>query len=164
MADENKENNQTQNPEVPVFKLQKMFIKDLSFESPNAPQIFMESGQNPKVDINLHVKNNKLDEANWEVALLVTASFKAPEDKTIFIIEVEHAGIFLLKNIPEEHMPSVLAVDCPTLLFPFTRQIMSQLAVDGGFMPFLMDPVNFMGLYQNARKQQEENQGEGVTQ
>jgi preprotein translocase subunit SecB len=154
---ENKENNQPGNQEGPVFRLQKMFIKDLSFENPNAPGIFMESGQNPKVDINLQVKNNKLDEANWEIALLVTASFKGLEDKTIFIIEIEHAGIFLLKNIPAEHLPAVLAVDCPTMLFPFTRQIMSQLAVDGGFMPFLMDPVNFMGLYQNAQRQ---HQGE----
>ncbi|MDT8336111.1 MAG: protein-export chaperone SecB [Desulfurivibrionaceae bacterium] len=159
MADENNENTQTEKPEGPVFRLQKMFLKDLSFESPNAPGIFMESGQNPKVDINLQVKNTKLDGENWEVSLSATASFKGPEDKTIFIIEIEHAGIFLLKNIPEEHLPAVLAVDCPTLLFPFTRQIMSQLAVDGGFMPFLMDPVNFMGLYQNARKQQEEEGG-----
>lgn len=156
MADENKTDKQTPNQEGPVFRLQKMFIKDLSFESPNAPGIFMESSQSPKVDINLQVKNHKLDEANWEVALSVTASFKGQEDKTVFIIEIEHAGLFLLKNIPQEHLPAVLAVDCPTMLFPFTRQIMSQLAVDGGFMPFLMDPVNFMGLYQNARKQQEE--------
>jgi preprotein translocase subunit SecB len=89
------------------------------------------------------------------VSLAITASFKGGEDKTIFIIEIEHAGVFLLKNIPAEHMTAVLAVDCPTLLFPFTRQIMSHLAVDGGFMPFLMDPVNFLGLFQNARKQQE---------
>jgi preprotein translocase subunit SecB len=132
-----------------------MFVKDLSFENPNAPGIFLESNQNPKVDINLQVKNNKLDGDNWEVSLAITASFKGGEDKTIFIIEIEHAGVFLLKNIPAEHMAAVLAVDCPTLLFPFTRQIMSQLAVDGGFMPFLMDPVNFLGLFQNARKQQE---------
>ena len=156
---ENSENTQAGNQEVPVFRMQKMFIKDLSFENPNAPGIFLENSQSPKVDINLHVKNNKLDDDNWEVNLSITASFQGAEDKTIFIIEIEHAGIFLLKNIPAEHLPAVLAVDCPTLLFPFTRQIMSQLAVDGGFMPFLMDPVNFMGLFQNAQKQQPQ-QGE----
>jgi len=160
---EKNDSNQVENQDVPVFRMQKMFIKDLSFENPNAPGIFLAGSQNPKVDINLQVKNNKLDEENWEVSLLVNATFKGPEDKTIFIIEIEHAGIFLLKNIPEEHLPAVLAVDCPTMLFPFTRQIMGQLAVDGGFMPFLMDPVNFMGLYQNARNQQQDQQG-GKTQ
>lgn len=151
---ENNENPQMGSEEAPVFRMQKMFIKDLSFENPNAPGIFLENNQSPKVDINLHVKNNKIDDDNWEVSLSITASFKGEEDSTIFIIEIEHTGIFLLKNIPEEHLPAVLAVDCPTMLFPFTRQIMSQLAVDGGFMPFLMDPVNFMGLFQNAQKQQ----------
>lgn len=150
---ENSESPQTGSSEAPVFRLQKMFIKDLSFENPNAPGIFLENSQSPQVDINLQVKNGKLDDDNWEVSLAVTASFKGAGEKTIFILEIEHAGVFLLKNIPAEHLPAVLAVDCPTLLFPFTRQIMSQLAVDGGFIPFLMDPVNFMGLYQNAQKQ-----------
>ena len=155
---ENNETPQAGNAEAPVFRMQKMFIKDLSFETPNAPGIFLENSQSPKVDINLHVKNNKLDDDNWEVSLSITASFKGEEDKTIFIIEIEHAGIFLLKNIPAEHLPAVLAVECPTLLFPFTRQIMSQLAVDGGFMPFLMDPVNLMGLFQNAQKQPQQEE------
>jgi preprotein translocase subunit SecB len=155
---ENSENSQAANAEAPVFRMQKMFVKDLSFENPNAPGIFLESNQNPKVDINLQVKNNKLDGENWEVSLAITASFKGEGDKTIFIIEIEHAGVFLLKNIPAEHMAAVLAVDCPTLLFPFTRQIMSQLAVDGGFMPFLMDPVNFLGLFQNAQRKNQEGE------
>jgi preprotein translocase subunit SecB len=149
---ENNETPQAGTEQAPVFRMQKMFIKDLSFENPNAPAIFLENSQSPKVDINLHVKNNKIDDDNWEVNLAITATFTGVEDKTIFIIEIEHAGVFLLKNIPAEHLAAVLAVDCPTLLFPFTRQIMSQLAVDGGFMPFLMDPVNFMGLFQNAQK------------
>jgi preprotein translocase subunit SecB len=155
---ENSETPQAGNAATPVFRMQKMFVKDLSFENPNAPGIFLESNQSPKVDINLQVKNHKLDEDNWEVSLAITASFKGVKDKTIFIIEIEHAGVFLLKNIPAEHLAAVLAVDCPTLLFPFTRQIMSHLAVDGGFMPFLMDPVNFLGLYQNAK--QKNQQGE----
>ena len=145
-------NNEQQDENAPGFRMQKMFIKDLSFENPNAPGIFLEQNNNPRVDINLHVKNQKLDDSNWEVGLSITASFKGKEDKTIFIIEIEHAGVFMIKNIPEEHMPALLAVECPTLLFPFTRQIMSQLAVDGGFMPFLMEPVNFMALFQNAQQ------------
>jgi preprotein translocase subunit SecB len=155
---ENNETPQVETDQVPVFRMQKMFIKDLSFENPNAPAIFLENNQSPKVDINLHVKNNKLDDDNWEINLAITATFTGLEGKTIFIIEIEHTGVFLLKNIPAEHLPAVLAVDCPTMLFPFTRQIMSQLAVDGGFMPFLMDPVNFMGLFQNAQKKPQEGE------
>ena len=148
--------NEQQEDNLPAFRMQKMFIKDLSFENPNAPSVFLDQDNNPRVDINLHVKNQKLDDSNWEVSLSITASFKGKEDKTIFIIEIEHAGIFLVKNIPEEHMPAILAVECPTLLFPFTRQIMSQMAVDGGFMPFLMEPVNFMALFQNAQQKGED--------
>ena len=154
MTDENSNNQADEN--APAFRLQKMFIKDLSFESPNAPGIFLEQGKSPKVDINLHVKNQKLDDNNWEVTLAITASMKGDEDKTIFIIEIDHGGVFLIRNIPEEHMPAVLAVECPTLLFPFTRQIMCQLAVDGGFHPFLMEPVNFLALFQNAQKQNQD--------
>jgi len=76
----------------------------------------------------------------------------------MFILEIEHAGVFLLKNIPEEHLPMILAVDCPTLLFPFTRQVVSQVSTDGGFAPFLMEPVNFMALFQNSKKAKEETQ------
>ena len=93
---ENNEAPQEGTEQAPVFRMQKMFIKDLSFENPNAPAIFLENSQSPKVDINLHVKNHKLDDSNWEVSLAITASFKGEEDKTIFIIEIEHAGIFLL--------------------------------------------------------------------
>jgi len=143
---------------APAFRMLKMFIRDLSFENPHSPEIFLEQNNNPKVDINLEVKNKKVEEDKWEVALAVTASFKSETGKTIFIIEIEHAAVYLIKNFPEEHVPTILAVDCPTLLFPYTRQIMSQLSVDGGFMPFLMDPVNFMGLYENARKKQPEGE------
>lgn len=135
----------------PVFRMQKMYLKDLSFENPNAPAVYKEQNLNPNVDVKLEIRKNQLDETNWEVSLAITAGLKTSDGKTVFIIELEHAGLFFLKNIPAEYLEGVLAVDCPTLLFPFTRQIMSQMAVDGGFMPFLMDPVNFAGLFQNAQ-------------
>lgn len=141
----------------PEFRMQKMYIKDFSFENPNVPEVFMNQGTEPKVELNLQLKNKKIDKDHYEVALEVTAKVSADNgEKTLFILELEHAAIFLLRNIPEEHMEMVLAVDCPTLLFPFTRQIASQVSTDGGFAPFLMEPVNFMGLYQNAKKQKEE--------
>lgn len=141
----------------PEFRMQKMYIKDLSFENPNVPDVFMNQGTEPKVELNLQLSNKKIDDTHWEVALQVTAKVSADNgEKTLFILELEHAAIFLLKNIPEEHMAMVLGVDCPTLLFPFSRQIASQVSTDGGFAPFLMEPVNFMGLFQNAQKQQAE--------
>lgn len=147
------ETNQAQ----PEFRMQKMYIKDLSFENPSTPEVFLNQGQEPKVELNLQLNNKKVDEHHYEVALEVTAKVTADEGKkTLFILELEHAAIFMLKNIPEEHLAMVLGVDCPTLLFPFTRQIASQVSVDGGFAPFLMEPVNFMALFQSAKKQQEE--------
>lgn len=141
----------------PEFRMQKMYIKDLSFENPNVPEVFMTQGSEPKVELNLQLKNKKIDDTHWEVALEITAKVSVDNgEKALFILELEHAAIFLLKNIPEEHMPMVLGVDCPTLLFPFTRQLASQVSTDGGFAPFLMEPVNFMGLYQNSKKQQEQ--------
>jgi preprotein translocase subunit SecB len=142
----------------PEFRMQKMYIKDLSFENPNAPEVFTtkQSGD-PAVEVNLQLNNKQVDADHWEVALQVTAKVSAKEDqKVLFILEIEHAAVFRLKNIPQEHMPMLLAVDCPTLLFPFTRQVVSQVSIDGGFVPFLMEPVNFMALYQNAQKKKEQ--------
>jgi len=140
---------------APVLRLQKMYLKDLSFENPNSPAVYKEQNQNPNIDVKLEVRRNKLDEANWEVSLAITAGLKTADGKTVFIIELEHAGLFFLQNIPAEYLEGVVAVECPTLLFPFTRQIMSHLAVDGGFMPFMMDPVNFSGLFQSAKQKQQ---------
>lgn len=145
--------------EAPVFRMQKMYIKDLSFESPNAPTIFLEKNQEPKVDFNLQINNTKIDNDHYEVSLAITAKVldKKAEDKVMFIVEIEHAGVFLLKNIPEEHLARVMAVDCPLMLFPFTRQVVSQVSVDGGFMPFLMEPINFVALYDNAQQQKKDS-------
>lgn len=147
------------NPEetMPAFRLQKMFVKDLSFENPSAPDIFLAKKTDPKVDLNLSVKNKKMENDHWEVSLAITAKFtNGDDDKAIFIVEIEHAGVFLLRNIPEQHIAAVLAVECPALLFPFTRQIISQVTMDGGFQPFLMEPVNFMALYENNKKQKDQ--------
>jgi preprotein translocase subunit SecB len=167
MAEEknNSQDEQINQASAPAFKVQKLYLKDLSFENPNAPDVFIGGFGEPKVDINLGLKNKKLNDDHWEVVLSVTAKVTKNDDgKTLFIIEVEHAGIFLLKNIPEQHLPAVLAVECPTLMFPFTRQIISQVSVDGGFIPFLMEPVNFMAIYENSKKRQAEQQGQQPTQ
>jgi preprotein translocase subunit SecB len=146
---------QANQEEMPVFRMQKMYIKDLSFESPNAPGIFLAQGQEPKVDFNLQLSNTKIDEDHYEVTISITAKIldQKANDTVMFVVELEHAAVFLLKNIPPEHMQRVMAVDCPLMLFPFTRQIASQVSVDGGFMPFLMEPINFVALYENAQRE-----------
>ena len=148
---------ETKSDAKPEFRMQKMYIKDLSYENPNAPEILtVQQNQEPGVEVNLQLNNRQIDGSNWEVALQVTAKVTSKVDnKVLFILEIEHAAVFMLKNIPEEHMPMLLGVDCPTLLFPFTRQIVSQVSLDGGFVPFLMEPVNFMALYQNSLKKKE---------
>jgi len=153
-------NNSATEDNNPVFRMQKMYIKDFSFENPNAPGVFQAPNQEPKVEVNLKLNNKKLDDNHYEVALEITAKIldKGNNDRTMFIMEIEHAAAFLMKNIPEEHQEMVLGVDCPTLLFPFTRQIVSQISVDGGFIPFLMEPINFMALYQNSKQQENEQQ------
>jgi preprotein translocase subunit SecB len=142
----------------PEFRMQKMYIKDLSFENPNAPEIFtMQQKMEPAVDVNLKLNNRQLDGEHWEVSLQITAKVSSKdENKVLFILEIEHAAVFMLRSIPAEHIQMLLGVDCPTLLFPFTRQIVSQISTDGGYIPFLMEPVNFMALYQNAQKKKEE--------
>ena len=143
--------------DTPIFRMQKMYIKDLSFESPNAPDIYLAQNPEPKVDFNLQLKSKKIDDDHREVSLAITAKImdKKSDDTVMFVIEIEHAGVFLLKNIPEEHLERVLAIDCPLMLFPFTRQVVSQVSVDGGFMPFLMEPINFIALFENAKRESE---------
>jgi len=157
------ENAAANNENRPQFRMQKMYIKDFSFESPNAPDVFIkQQGKEPNVELNLKMNNRKIDDNHWEVALHVNAEVASKGDdeekKTLFIMEIEHAAIFFLSNIPDEHLPMVLSVDCPTLLFPFTRQVVSQVSVDGGFIPFQMEPINFMALFQNSQNQQEKPQ------
>lgn len=151
---------QNANPEdMPVFRMQKMYVKDLSFESPNAPGIFLARNQEPKVDFNLRLSNTKIDDDHYEVTINITAKVldKNTDDSVMFVVEIEHAAVFLMKNIPAEHMERVMAVDCPLMLFPFTRQIASQISVDGGFMPFLMEPINFVALYENAQREKKDS-------
>jgi len=156
-------NNETTSEESPIFSLQRVYVKDISFENPNAPEVFNLSGTPPKIEMNLGLSNRQVSDEHWEVSLKVAATTREQEsDKLLFEIEVEHAAVFFMKNIPAEHIPGLLAVDCPTILFPYTRQIVSQLTVDGGFMPFMLEPVNFRGIYENQLQQQTAEQ-EGAT-
>ena len=145
---------------APVFRMEKLYLKDFSFESPNAPDAFFLQSPEPKADMRIKLTNKKIDENHWEVGLEVAATVKdTKSDKVMYIIEIEHAGAFFMQNIPEEYLQQVLHVDCPTIIFPYTRQIASQASVDGGFLPFLMEPMNFAAMFQSKMQQQEQQAG-----
>ena len=147
----------TQEPQdQPVFSVQKIYTKDISFENPNAPQSFNASENPPRIELNLGVQNRKLGEEQWEVALKISALARDSESNNVlFEVEVEQAGVFLIKGITEDRMPALLGVDCPSIVFPYTRQVVSQLTEDGGYMPLLLDPFNFAAAYQSNLEQQQ---------
>jgi preprotein translocase subunit SecB len=132
------------------------FVKDLSFESPNAPKSLQGPGENPKLHVNVNVHAIGQGEGMYEVDLNFEA--KATSDSgVIYNIELVYAGLFRLTGIPQEMLQPVLFVDCPTILFPYLRRIVSDLSQEGGFPPLFLDPIDFVSLYrQNAGRVQQQ--------
>lgn len=142
--------------EQPQFQIEKVYTKDISFENPKAPHVFGVEGQ-PKIELGLNVSNQQVGDDHWEVSLKVSVLARDnQDDNVLFEVEAEQAGIFLIKNVPEERMASLLSVDCPTVIFPYLRQVVSQLVGDGGFMPLILEPINFAALYQSSLEQQQQ--------
>lgn len=136
------------------LSLQKVYIKDVSFEVPGSPQIFQEQGQ-PQIQLNLAQQVGALAENVYEVVLTVTVTCKLAE-KTAYLAEVQQAGVFGLSGFDDQSRDTVLATYCPNVLFPYARQVVSDLVQNGGFPPFLMQPINFEALYaEQARRRAE---------
>jgi preprotein translocase subunit SecB len=142
------------------FALQKIYIKDVSFETPHSPQVFTLKWE-PKVEFNLASNAQQLQEGLFEVGLTVTLTVKV-EDKTAYLIEVCQAGIFSLQGFSEQEYGQLLGSYCPNVLFPYAREAVSDLVVKGGFPPMLLAPVNFDALYMQ-HIQQLQQQGESGT-
>ncbi len=143
-----------------AFTIQRVYTKDVSFESPATPQVFRKQWT-PKVNVDLNTRSEKLDEeGNFEAVLTITVTASV-EDETAFLIEVQQAGIFFVKGIEGEDLQRVLGTACPTILFPYARENIDALAVKGGFPPVMLAPVNFDGLYQQALVQRQA-QAEGA--
>lgn len=138
--------------EAPSFAIEKLYVKDLSLEVPNAPEIFLER-ESPEVTIQLQTGVKGLGEGAFEVTLTVTVTAKLGE-KNVFLVEVGQAGIFRVKNVPEDNLEPLLSIACPNILFPYAREVVSESITRAGFAPVLLQPVNFEALYA-ARQQQE---------
>ena len=130
----------------PVFSIEKIYVKDLSLEVPNAPQVFM-SNDAPQLEVQLSQAVQSMDGALFEVTLKVTVTAKAG-DKTVFLVEVAQAGIFQIRNVPQAELDPILGTVCPNVLFPYARETVSDTVNRAGFPPVLLAPVNFEALHQ----------------
>ena len=139
------------------FSLQKIYIKDLSFESPHTPRAFAEQPE-PKVDLNISSNATPLGNDHYEVVLSVTVTLRAG-DKTMYLVEIQQAGLFEMKGYANEELGQLLGSYCPNTLFAFAREAVSDLVTKGGFPPFLLAPVNFDYLYGRHLKEQDTESG-----
>ena len=132
-----------------VVALQTMYVKDVSFEAPNSPEVFLESDISPETKINLSNTHNKIGDDSYDVQLKINVESTYGE-KTMFVAEIEQAGVFLIKGYNEEEVKGLIAVFCPNTLFPFVRELVSSLVTKGGFPALLLQPINFDAIYSQA--------------
>ena len=159
MAEDNETQAQgMQQPVTGQLAIQKIYVKDLSFEAPNSPGVFSDELK-PSADVHFANKTTALAADAHEVVL--TATVKVMEgERTVYLVEVQQAGIFIIKGFPEQHLPAILATACPNTLFPFAREVICDAVVKGGFPQLLLAPVNFEVLYaQELQRRQNETSG-----
>ena len=144
--------------EQPQLSIQRIYVKDLSLETPNTPDVFREQWK-PEVNLNVGSTTKSLGTDVYEVVLSVTATAKLGE-RTAFLVEVQQAGIFTIKGLSDEQLKQVMATYCPNVLFPYAREVVSDLVTRAGFPQILLAPVNFEALY----AQQMQQQAEGAAQ
>lgn len=136
----------------PVFSIEKLYVKDLSLEVPNAPFIFMEQ-EAPNIEVQLQNNGSAVGEGMYEVVLTVTVTAKNG-DKGYFLVEAAQAGIFRIEGIPEEAIEPIMAIACPNVLFPYARETISDAVNRAGFPPVILAPVNFEAIYQQRQADQ----------
>jgi len=150
MADQN---------ENPTFQIQRLYLKDLSLEQPNSPQILLEQ-QQPQVDIQLGMAAEPLADGVFEVSVTATVTTKV-SDKTLFLVEAKQAGIFEIRNFPPEQTQGILGVACPQIIYPYLRAIVSDVCTRAGFPPILLAEVNFQAMFE-AQQQAQANGSTGT--
>ncbi|TXT24544.1 MAG: preprotein translocase subunit SecB [Gallionellaceae bacterium] len=138
----------------PQFNIQKVYVKDVSLEIPHAPGIFLER-ETPQIDLQLHSQATPIEEGVFDVTVTVTVTATlSGKDQVMFLIEVKQAGIFQVRNLSQEEMEPILAMACPNILYPYVRELVSDMSVRAGFAPVYLNPINFEALYQQQRQQQ----------
>ena len=135
----------------PVFQIQRLYLKDLSLEQPNSPQILLEQTQ-PQVDINLALGAAPIADGIYEVTVTATVTTKLAE-KTLFLVEAKQAGIFEIRNIPEDQLQQIIGIACPGIVYPYLRAIVSDVCTRAGFPPVLLSEVNFQAMFEQQRAQ-----------
>ena len=138
--------------QTPTFEIQRIFVKDLSFEAPNTPHTFVEEWK-PEVSLNLETKSNRIQDNMHEVILSITATVNSNK-KTAFLVEVHQGGIFMINGFPNDQLHQMLGSFCPNILFPYAREVVSDIVVRGGFPQLILAPVNFDALYAQHMEQQ----------
>lgn len=139
----------------------KIYTKDFSFESPQAPEIFRQTEWQPQTDLNLRSSHTAISDDQHEVVLTVTVEAKA-EDKTLFLIELQQAGLFEVTGYDGEEFGAIIGSFCPNILFPYARETIASLIQKGGFPEFVLQPINFDALYLQSKQQQAAAQAEGA--
>ena len=144
-------------------QIERVYLKDLSFESPRAPQVFSTEWK-PNVHLDINTTANRISPNQFEVVLTATLSAKPPddEDATALIIEVQQAGVFLIEGADDPALERILAVACPDILFPYVREAVDNVTAKGTFPPFMLAPVDFASLYEQALRNRDQGPGDSV--
>ncbi len=142
---------------VPTFSIEKIYLKDLSVEVPNAPEVFLET-EAPAMEVNINRAARGVQDGMFEVVLSVTITARIKE-KTVFLVEVAQAGVFQIRNVPQQDMAPLLGIACPNTLFPYVRETISTVTSRAGFQPVLLAPMSFENIYQQQLQQLQAQQG-----
>jgi len=146
---------------TPMFQIQRIYLKDLSLEQPNSPQILLEQGQ-PAVEINLTLGAEPIADGMFEVTVMATVTTKV-NDKTLFLVEAKQGGIFEIRNIPEEQLKQILGIACPNIVYPYLRAIVSDVCTRAGFPPVVLSEVNFQAMFEAQQAQANAQIGGGAS-
>ncbi len=138
-----------------IFNLDKLYIKDMSLEVPNAPQIFLQKEQ-PTIELNINYHTNRIDDGIFETVIHLIVNAKINNEQ-LFLIEIHQAGIFQIRNITDEHLIILQNVECPNAIFPYLRETVNNLTMRSGFMPIILAPINFAYLYNQKQQMQNSN-------
>jgi preprotein translocase subunit SecB len=159
MSENNPNSSQTDSTN-PIFQIQRLYLKDISLEQPNAPAIFLTPGE-PTVQIQVDIQYGQLNESLYEVIVIGNITTKV-EDKVLFLIEAQQAGIFELKNIPSEQIEPMLAIACPSIIYPYLRANIADLIGRAGFQPIHLAEINFHQLYEEKMKPADQGASSGI--